>query len=99
MPKIKAEIMPIDSKYYGTKIQLTSQNGVKAYVIVWINSISSNYFPSEREYDFIGQDGKAYILEDGEAWEYEICDDHMETQAAYDICKKIVEAINGMEIA
>lgn len=96
--KIKAEILPNDRKYYGTVIKLTNEEGREAHIEVWINGIS-NYLPSKREVDFIGEDGKPYIRdEDGEVFEYEICDDHYETQTAFDICKKIVEALNGMEV-
>ncbi len=55
--------------------------------------------PSEREIDFVGEDGKPYVREeDGEVYEYEICDDHYETQTVYNICKVIVAALNEAEV-
>jgi len=97
--KIKAEIMPNDRKYYGTEIQLTNEEGKTASFVVWVNSIS-DYVPSEREIDFVGEDGKFYWRDehDNSVWEYEICDDHYETQTALNICNKIVEALNGTEV-
>jgi hypothetical protein len=96
--KIKARIADIDRKYYGTEIVLTSEEGRTAYFTVWVNSIS-DYTPSEREIDHVGEDGKFYYYEDdGELFEYEICDDHYETQTAYNICKVIVEALNNAEV-
>jgi len=94
--KIQARIAPNDRKYYGTTIELENEEGTKAEFQVWVNGIG-DYTPSEREYD-VEKDGRFYVEEDGELYEYEICDDHYETAAALKICKKIVEAINGIEI-
>lgn len=96
--KIHAEILPSERKYYGTEIQLTTEDGRTAQFNVWVNGIS-DYTPSEREYD-IEEDGKFYVhdTETDDRWEYEISDDHFESQTAYKICQKIVEALDGMEV-
>lgn len=99
MSKLHATMPNSTRKYYGTVIELSTEDGRSASFVVWVNSISKDGFPSKREYDYIGQDGKPYIrYEDDDTDEYEICDDHYETQTAFDICEKIVEALEGMEV-
>lgn len=103
--KLRAEILPIDRMYYGTRIELTAEDGSQAEFHVWINAISGDYAPSSREYDFIGRDGKFYVRYDHEfgtdedlADEYEIRNNHYETAAALKVCEAIVAAINGLEV-
>lgn len=99
--KLHAYIVPNVRKYYGTEINLETDDGSTSGFNVWVNSLSPDYAPSEREYDFKGADGKYYIRDEEDhtyVYEYEISDDHYETQTAYDICKKIVEALDGLEI-
>lgn len=102
--KIQASLEPLKGKYYGSEIKLVGQEDSthEAYIQVWVNGISIDYAPSEREYDFVDEDGKFMVYDEYEdqrtAYEYEISDDHYETQAALTICNKIVEALNGLEI-
>lgn len=104
MPKLKAELMPIDGKYYGSVINLAVEGDElrrTASIEVWVNGVS-NYTPSEREYDVKGEDGKFYVRseydDDPEFYEYEISDDHFESQTALDICNAIVKALDGLEV-
>jgi hypothetical protein len=76
--KITAKLGPNDRKYYGTSIELENDSGGKASFEVWINGLSEDYFPSEREYDEL-VDGMPYVKDpdDGDLYPYEISDNHM----------------------
>lgn len=86
MTKITAELAPLEGKYYGTKIILRNPEGSEAWILVWVNRVG-NYKPSERELE---------SLEEGE--EYEVCDDHFESETSLNICRKIVAALNEQEV-
>lgn len=97
MAKLTAKLVPNDRKYYGTIIELEVEGRQPASIEVWINSVSDGK-PSSREYDF-ERDGKFYTVDpEYGPEEYEICDDHYETATALQVCNKIVEALNGMEV-
>lgn len=99
--KIKAELLPLSGKYYGTEIHLKNEDGSQAEFIVWVNRISDGK-PSEREQRAHTEQLVRYGYSDTEIENdpdlaYEICDDHYETQDALEICKVLVDAINKAE--
>jgi hypothetical protein len=77
---MKATILPLDGKYYGTKVQIDFGNEDKTWVEVWY---MGDYKPSARE---------LALLHPGE--EFEGCDTHYETADGYRIAKIICDAIN-----
>jgi hypothetical protein len=85
---LRADLAPLEGKYYGSKIVLRTDDGHEEWIMVWVNSVT-DFTPSERELE--GWDVEEY-------GEYEVCDNHYETQGAYLICKRIVETLNGMEL-
>lgn len=104
---MKAEIAPLEGKYYGTEIRIiglpfpcTNYNGTCAFTI-WY---SANYQPSDRELDKAGITREDYnnnsLIEcgDGETLParafLEICDSHFESQFTYELAQLIVHAIN-----
>lgn len=94
---MKAELAPLSGKYYGTGISITSDDPEfsEGYFLIWIGG---NNKPSERElegYEF--KDGKwqFYDKELDDWFEYEICDNHYETETSLKIAKLTIDAING----
>jgi hypothetical protein len=75
---LEAKILPLDGKYYGTCVELTTDDGTSSWIQIWHTDSSK---PSERE------------IADWEG-EYEICDSHYESQTAYEVAQKIVEMLN-----
>lgn len=80
MKKIKARLLPLGNKYYGTEIELTVDNQVRTFK-VWLGWGK----PSKRELELNGT-----TIDDDEA--YDEC--HYESQLCFDICSKIVNALN-----
>lgn len=82
--RLKAELLPLEGKYYGSRIALRSDDGrVDDQVVIWI---MGDYTPSERELE--GWDEE-------EHGPYEVSDSHFESALGYAICLQIVAAING----
>jgi hypothetical protein len=77
---LSAQILPLGSKYYGTKIEIDTPHG-KTWVEVWH---MGDYKPSKRE---------LALLEPGE--EFEGCDSHYESADGYRLAKIICDAINA----
>ena len=81
---LKAELLPLEGKYYGSRIALRSDDGqVDDQIEIWI---MGDYTPSERELE--GWDEEEY-------GPYEVCDTHFESALGYEVCKFIVAAINA----
>lgn len=102
---MKAELLPLNGKYYGTEIQVT--DGDKDTVFkIWCNA---DYKPSDRELAACGVTRKQYDnneLVGTETWgestyevmakdQCEVCDSHFESDWTYNLAQKIIEAINS----
>lgn len=82
---VRAELLPLKGKYYGSEIALYDAEGDHTDTIqVWV--FGNDYTPSERELE--GWDEEEY-------GPYEVCDSHFESRLGYEICQRIVKAING----
>jgi len=101
---MKAKILPLDDKYYGTEIEIVDDNGFEYLIKLWN---SGNLEPSDRELGSectIEQWRNNELLpfndhgtgENGiRAKEYiEICDNHFESRTTYQFALKLVELIN-----
>lgn len=75
---MKAEILPLNGKYYGTGLLLTTDSGLEYYVNLW----NSKGPPSKRE-----------LAEWDGDWEFEICDSHYESEETYKLAQTIVRAL------
>lgn len=98
---MKATLMPLIGKYYGTKIELRFDNGDREHIKLWN---SGDYEPSIREIKSWGYTQEQWdnneIIESG----YDgtgpirslglICDSHFESKLTYERAMKIVNAIN-----
>ena len=81
--KLRAELLPLTGKYYGSRIALKNEDGrIDDQIVIWI---MGDCTPSERE--LAGHDEAEY-------GPYEVCDSHFESTLGYEVCKLIVEAIN-----
>jgi hypothetical protein len=93
---VKAKLLDLEGKYYGTRVEVFDKTGDSAgWVVIWLNPTDeSEYAPSRREIEqYMGDEWGHPTFEEAKA-EYEICDSHYETQLAYDVATKLVEAIN-----
>jgi hypothetical protein len=82
---MKAELKPLDGKYYGTEVSITSDDNKgfgEGLIQIWV---MGNWEPSRRELE-------GYPDEYGD--EFEICDSHYETETGLKIAELLVEAIN-----
>jgi len=97
-----AKILPLDSKYYGTKIEIIFPNGDKTEFDIWY---SGSYTPSERYLEKCGYTKQQYenneLVDDG--WGNKspiremdlVCDSPFESEETYSLAKFIVDAINA----
>lgn len=81
---MKAQIEPLDGKYYGTTIIVDHPNDY-VHMTLWF---MGDGYPSERE---LGGDTYEFWKDMGDG-----CDSHYESKDCYEFCKKLVEAINKM---
>ena len=99
--KLKAEIIPLMGKYYGTVIKIQKEDAVWD-IRLWNNS---NPEPSERQLLDIGYTKEDWennsLIPDGWGDEVEIrkanlfSDNHYESQQTFDIAQIIVKGIVG----
>lgn len=102
---MKARLLDLKSKYYGTKIELYDETADETIdtICLWISSSYENGSdPSDRElagYDLTRQQFDDNVLYDGSPVQGELfCwDQHYETQGTYTIALNIIKAINGGE--
>ena len=100
---MKAELKPLQGKYYGTKIVVIDDNGVQADVKIWN---TSDRTPSKRQLEAYGYTEKQWeenaLVDSG--WddskipirEIDItCDGHFESKKSYELALKIVQKLNG----
>lgn len=101
---MKANIFPLEGKYYGTIIGIEDDLGNTYEIKLWNNG---NYEPSDRELDGICtiEEWRADVRlpEKNDWWPegipakeaVEICDSHFESRETYELAKKIVDLINN----
>lgn len=97
---MKAELMPLKGKHYGTTIEITDGE-INTTITVWC---TADYVPSDRELDAWGatRDGWNNNVEVDDGWggttpirESDIvCDGHFESKWQHELCLKIVAALN-----
>lgn len=105
MNKIKAALLPLNGKYYGTEIQLSHPDGYEYTIKLWNNG---SYEPSDRELDSIctieewrnntilQHEDKVYYPFGILAKEaVEICDSHFESRETYEIALELINKINN----
>lgn len=97
---MKARLLPLEGKYYGTRVQIELGPRNVAEISVW----HSDGKPSERECATWGCTQADWVndrLIDGgwggkePARRVFPCDSHYESQTSFEIAEKIVNAING----
>lgn len=89
---MKAKILPLKGKYYGTEIIIEHDGDKEYYIKLWGGDDRDeyNYKPSEREVAC----AREYAEDDEDVFEY-IDFSHMESVTTYRIAKLIVDAINN----
>lgn len=100
MSKVKAELIDLGGKYYGTEIALSyGQPGNVEYdtggMSVWFGG---NHKPSKREvagYVWRNNRWEQWDTFTNEWYPYEVNDSHYETQTSLEIAEVIVAAINN----
>lgn len=98
---MKAQILPLNGKYYGTKI-LIEHSGYESEVCVW----HATGAPSDRELQSWGitrsQWDTGSMVDDGWGGKMscrEYADSHMETQASLEIAQAIVGALANTKVS
>lgn len=92
--KLEAILAPLEGKYYGTKIVVRTPDN-EEWIMIWCNI--GNCDPSERELEAYKRD-QMLSQEEMEEYPYEVCDNHYESVAAYEMSKVIVKALDGLDI-
>lgn len=98
---MKAKILELSGKYYGTEIEVIFNSGEETTFEVW----HSTGVPSERSLSELGctiDDWKSNkSIDDGWGGKCSvremICDSHYESQETYELCKFIVDCINAKD--
>ena len=80
---MKADILPLNGKYYGTVIQYGGDRTIEVWDM-------ENYIPSDRQLEYWEM-----TLEEAKA-DNMMCDSHYETQESYRIAEAIVKAIRKL---
>lgn len=99
---MKAELLPLDGKYYGTRIDITDGAAKIGSINLWF----SDYAPSGRELEVYGVtreqwDNNSVEVDDGWGGKCKIRDadlfpnSHHETVKTLEVARIIVDAING----
>ena len=98
-PIIKAEILPLADKHYGTEIRLHLSNGETTRLDVWV----SGGGPSEEACQQWGISRAEWLanveVDDGWGGAGAIhrmfpCDAHYQSQYEWEVCQQIVSALN-----
>ncbi len=103
---MKARLLPLKGKYYGTEIEIIDDEGFEYVIRLW-NSV--NYEPSDRELDGICTiqqwRNNEFLPEVIDGWTgekgvhakeaVEICDSHFESRNTYKLAKRLTELINN----
>jgi len=99
---MKAELLPLKGKYYGTRIDITDGETRIGPIDLWF----SDYTPSDRELEVYGVtreqwDNNSVEIDDGWGGKCKVRDadlfpdSHHETVKTLEVARIIVDAING----
>jgi hypothetical protein len=108
---MKARILPLEGKYYGTEIEIDIEKSFPENIVVFKLWNCGNYEPSDRELQEHNitrreWDADKLMLPREDGWGgktdkprdvYEICDSHFESQDTYELAQIICNAINSAE--
>jgi hypothetical protein len=87
---MKAEILPLKGKYYGTKIEI-EDGGISTEIKIWC---SGNYTPSDRELDEADMSRAEYNEnKNDEQSSIDTSGGHFESQWTYKLAEKICERL------
>jgi len=103
---VKAEILPLKGKYYGTEIVITDDYGFRYCITLWNDG---NFEPSDRELAGICTieqwRNNEFLPNELDPWTgkkgvyakdaIEICDSHFESRNTYELACKLVDLINN----
>ncbi len=84
MQTMKARLLPLTGKYYGTPVEIETEEGTE-FIEVWLKG---NRRPSSRQLTKINMTEEEAI-EDGY-----FCDEHYETALSFWVAQRIVDGIN-----
>lgn len=79
---MKAKLIPLEGKYYGTRIAVTTEDGCESTIYVWH---MGNHKPSARELHYWREVGDC---------PHETCNSHFESESSLEIAERIVKALN-----
>ena len=94
---MKAALLPLGGKYYGTRIDITDGAAKIGSIDLWF----SDYTPSDRELEVYEWDNNSVEVDDGWGGKCKIRDadlfpdSHHETVKTLEVARIIVDAING----
>lgn len=103
---MKAKLLPITDKYYGTIIELDFEDGTgKETMVLWCTNDENNYkiVPSIRELEIHSFDEKQWIDNELVEWDGEmipiratdiVVDCHFEDKVTYEKALKIIDLLN-----
>lgn len=101
---MKAELLPLDGKYYGTVIRITGDDGYTHIIKLWQ---CGSWVPSDRECAAAGitidqwQANANVTLDNGETWPakelLEICDSHFESRETHAMAEQIVRCLTSTD--
>lgn len=88
----KAVILPLDGKYYGTKVKIYFEDDRDTIINIWSGS---DWKPSERER--ISCQECDFEFKDVNPCYDCFCDSHYETENDYNLAKIICDALNALD--
>lgn len=104
--KMEAKILPLEGKYYGTNVEITT--GRADYILELWSGLNGSGEPSDRELDgicTIEQWRRNEVLPIQNSWTgeigvpaqeaFEVCDSHFENRHDYAVAQELVRRING----
>ena len=91
---MNAKILPLDGKYYGTKVKIVDNDNNDFVINLWCQD---DYEPSDRELGSICTIDEWRKDEAGILYGDYIDSGHFESRATYHMAKTIVDLINGGE--
>ena len=100
---MRATLLPLKGKYYGTKILVEFDNGISEEIVLWNNG---SFTPSDRELEYCEitryqYDNNLIVDHDnfyGDVPAREACevyDSHFESQETYENALELIRVING----
>jgi hypothetical protein len=86
---MKAELKPLQGKYYGSQITIIQEDGSKNEINVWIHD--KRLIPSQRELERGGYKNNKEACEDDH-----LIDTHFESDIGHKIYLKIIDTLNSL---